>query len=164
MLQDLDVQTITLTPTASKAVSDILAERKLEGYALRVYVAGGGCCGVNFGMALDNNIRDTDFKYDSEGLYNLAVAHVQPSVYEGFGLTVLEAFACGTPVICGRGGGLAEVAGDAATLVDTTDINALAKAIQTVKKSGREIAQAAKFSWKATAEKTYAAYQKALVA
>ncbi len=68
MLQELDVQTIKLTPTASKAVSDILAERKLEGYALRVYVAGGGCCGVNFGMALDNNIRDTDFKFDSDGV------------------------------------------------------------------------------------------------
>ncbi len=68
MLQELDVQTITLTPTASKAVSDILSERKLEGYALRVYVAGGGCCGVNFGMALDNHIRDTDFKYESEGV------------------------------------------------------------------------------------------------
>ena len=64
MLQELDVQTITLTPTASKAVSDILTERKLEGYALRVYVANGGCCGVNFGMALDNNIRDADFKFD----------------------------------------------------------------------------------------------------
>ena len=68
MLQDLDIQTITLTPNASKAVNDILAERKLDGYALRVYVAGGGCCGVNFGMALDNNIRDTDFKFDSDGV------------------------------------------------------------------------------------------------
>jgi iron-sulfur cluster assembly accessory protein len=68
MLQELDVQTITLTPTASKAVSDILTERKLEGYALRVYVANGGCCGVNFGMALDNNIRDADFKFDTDGV------------------------------------------------------------------------------------------------
>ena len=68
MLQDLDIQTITLTPNASKAVNDILTERKLDGYALRVYVASGGCCGVNFGMALDNNIRDTDFKFDSDGV------------------------------------------------------------------------------------------------
>lgn len=69
MLQELDLQTITLTPGASKAVSDILSERKLEGYALRVYLAGGGCCsGVSFGMALDNNIRDVDQTFLSDGV------------------------------------------------------------------------------------------------
>ena len=68
MLEELDIQTITLTPAASKAVSDILAERKLDGYALRVYVAGGGCCGVNFGMALDNNIRDVDTTFELNGV------------------------------------------------------------------------------------------------
>lgn len=68
MLQELDIQTISLTPAASKAVSDILTERNLDGYALRVYVAGGGCCGVNFGMALDNNIRDVDMTFESEGV------------------------------------------------------------------------------------------------
>jgi iron-sulfur cluster assembly accessory protein len=60
MLQELDVQTITITPAAAQAIQNILNERKLEGYALRVYVAGGGCCGVNFGMALDNNLQDAD--------------------------------------------------------------------------------------------------------
>ena len=68
MLEELDTKVITETETstislstaASDAVKNILAERNLEGYALRVYVAGGGCCGVNFGMALDNNIRDVD--------------------------------------------------------------------------------------------------------
>ena len=71
MLQDLDIQTqtLTLTPAASKAVSDIMTERKLEGYALRVYLAGSGCCsGVSFGMALDNNIRDVDRTFDSDGV------------------------------------------------------------------------------------------------
>jgi iron-sulfur cluster assembly accessory protein len=69
MLQELDIQTISLTPAASKAVSDILTERKLEGYALRVYLAGNSCCsGVNFGMALDNNIRDIDKTFESEGV------------------------------------------------------------------------------------------------
>ncbi len=68
MLQDLEVQTITISPTAAEAVNNILKERKLEGYALRVYVAGGGCCGVNFGMALDNNIQETDMKFENEGL------------------------------------------------------------------------------------------------
>lgn len=69
MLQELDVQTITLTPAASKAVSDILTERKLDGYALRVYLAGNSCCsGASFGMALDNNVRATDKVIDAEGI------------------------------------------------------------------------------------------------
>ena len=68
MLQELDVQTIELTSSASKAVTDILTERNLEGYALRVYLAGGGCSSVNFGMALDNNIRDTDLIFESGGV------------------------------------------------------------------------------------------------
>ena len=69
MLQELDVQTITMTPAATKAVGHILAERNLEGYGLRVYLAGSGCCsGVNFGMALDNNIRDVDQTFDVDGI------------------------------------------------------------------------------------------------
>jgi iron-sulfur cluster assembly accessory protein len=57
-----------LSTTASDAIKNILAERNLEGYALRVYVAGGGCCGVNFGMALDNNIRDVDTTFETNGV------------------------------------------------------------------------------------------------
>lgn len=76
MLQEIETKTITevaaptitLSPAASDAVKNILAERKLEGYALRVYVAGGGCCGVNFGMALDNNFRDVDTTLDINGV------------------------------------------------------------------------------------------------
>ena len=68
MLQELEFQAISLTPAASQAVKNILSERSLEGYVLRVYVAGGGCCGVNFGMALDNNIRDADRTFDAQGI------------------------------------------------------------------------------------------------
>jgi len=76
MLEELDTKVITeietpvisLSPTASEAVKNILAERNLEGYALRVYVAGGGCCGVNFGMALDNNFRDVDTTFEANGV------------------------------------------------------------------------------------------------
>lgn len=68
MLQDINTQLFTLTPAASEAVKNIMNERKLEGYALRVYVAGGGCCGVNFGMALDNNFRDVDTTFESDGV------------------------------------------------------------------------------------------------
>lgn len=68
MLQEINTQLFTLTPAASEAVRNILTERKLEGYALRVYVAGGGCCGVNFGMALDNNFRDVDTTFEANGV------------------------------------------------------------------------------------------------
>ncbi len=68
MLQEISTQLFTLTPAASEAVKNILTERNLEGYALRVYVAGGGCCGVNFGMALDNNFRDVDTTFEANGV------------------------------------------------------------------------------------------------
>ena len=76
MLEELDTKTITqidtplltLSPAASDAIKNILTERNLEGYALRVYVAGGGCCGVNFGMALDNNFRDVDTTFEENGV------------------------------------------------------------------------------------------------
>jgi iron-sulfur cluster assembly accessory protein len=68
MLQELEVQSISLTSAASQAVKDILTQRNLQGYALRVYVAGGGCGGVNIGVALDNNIREQDQTYDLEGV------------------------------------------------------------------------------------------------
>jgi iron-sulfur cluster assembly accessory protein len=63
-----DTTFLTLSNAASDAVKHILGERKLEGYALRVYVAGGGCCGVNFGMALDNNFRDVDTTFEIDGV------------------------------------------------------------------------------------------------
>ena len=70
MLQEIETKLFTLTPAASQAVKDILEQRNLEGYALRVYVAGGGCgcSGVSFGMALDNNFRDVDTTFDANGV------------------------------------------------------------------------------------------------
>jgi len=68
ILTDANTATINLSTAASDAVKNILNERKLEGYALRVYVAGGGCCGVNFGMALDNNFRDVDTTFEVNGV------------------------------------------------------------------------------------------------
>lgn len=68
VLTETNIPTITLSTAASEAVRNILNERNLEGYALRVYVAGGGCCGVNFGMALDNNIRDVDMTFEANGI------------------------------------------------------------------------------------------------
>ena len=64
IVTETETSTISLSTAAADAIKNILTERNLEGYALRVYVAGGGCCGVNFGMALDNNIRDVDSTFE----------------------------------------------------------------------------------------------------
>lgn len=68
MLQETEIQSVTLSPEAVTAVRNIMDEKKLEGYALRVFVAGGGCCSVQFGMALDNQIRENDLTFESGGI------------------------------------------------------------------------------------------------
>jgi iron-sulfur cluster assembly accessory protein len=70
IMTQIEPATISLSVAASDAVKNILAERNLEGYALRVYVAGGGCgcSGVNFGMALDNNISAVDTTFEANGV------------------------------------------------------------------------------------------------
>jgi glycosyltransferase involved in cell wall biosynthesis len=97
-------------------------------------------------------------------LYRGAACLVQPSRYEGFGLPVIEAMACGTPVVAVREPALAEVAGDAAVLVDADGLAdgiraALAERERFVA-AGLERARA--FSWRATAERTLAVYREIL--
>ena len=101
--------------------------------------------------------------------YQHADVFVQPSWYEGFGLPVLEAFACGTPVICSNKGSLPEVADGAALIVQPQDMIGLTEAMRRVltdlrlarDMSARGLRQARKFSWEATARMTLAAYKKA---
>lgn len=68
MLQEVETNTITLSMNAAQAVQNILAERNLEGYALRIFVSGGGCCGAKFGMALDNRVFANDRTFETEGV------------------------------------------------------------------------------------------------
>ena len=65
---DVNLDQVSMSDSAIEAVRDILNQRKLEGYSLRVYVAGGGCSGVNFGMALDNNIRESDRTFQNQDI------------------------------------------------------------------------------------------------
>jgi glycosyltransferase involved in cell wall biosynthesis len=107
---------------------------------------------------------------DLEGLYALATACILPSLYEGFGLPVLEAMRRGVPVACSDRSSLPEVAGDAALTFDPESEDQIAGAMnrllddaglrEELRAAGP--ARAAGFTWRATAEGTVAAYRRAL--
>ena len=101
-------------------------------------------------------------------LYNAAALLVLPSFYEGFGLTVLEAMACGTPVVCSERGSLPEIAGGAALLVNPDDLDGLASAMERALDDEPLLAQlreqgfanVARFSWEKTARETLEIYRR----
>lgn len=59
---------VTLTDSAAAKLRSIMAEKNLSDYALRVFVAGGGCSGFQYGMTFDNNPRDVDIVFEQAGL------------------------------------------------------------------------------------------------
>lgn len=99
--------------------------------------------------------------------YNMATVFVMPSLYEGFGLPVLEAMNCGCPVITTKAGSLSEVAEEAAVYVDPYDITSIGKGIQAVYNStalqeslqAKGIEQAKKFTWEKTVKATVDIYK-----
>lgn len=103
-------------------------------------------------------------------LYNTAQALLMPSLYEGFGLPVLEAMSCGCPVITSKRGSLSEVAGTAAVFVDPEDENDVKSAIERVvtdkvlrkKLSEKGFKNSERFSWKKAAEETIRVYLNAV--
>jgi glycosyltransferase involved in cell wall biosynthesis len=157
------------------ALARIPPERRpvvvLPGYAtpheaeLREHVAS---------LGLDGDVRFEGWTSaaDLEGLFALAGAFVYPSLYEGFGLPVLEAMARDVPVATSDRASLPEVAGDAALLFDPTDPAAIATAIERLlgepetaerlRAAGRE--RAATFTWERTARLTLESYERALAA
>ncbi len=107
---------------------------------------------------------------DLPPLYSGAALLAYPSLYEGFGLPVLEAMACGTPVVASSTSATAEVAGDAALLVDPLDVDGLATAMRRLLSDetlqaglrSRGLERAAGYSWQRTARETLAVYESLL--
>jgi len=108
---------------------------------------------------------------DLPALYSGATLFVFPSEYEGFGLPVLEAMACGVPVACAAVGNLPELAGQAALLFDPWSVDAIAQAIRELLNDPDRRAEltrlglerAAQFTWEETARRTVSVYRQVAV-
>jgi glycosyltransferase involved in cell wall biosynthesis len=145
-----------------------------------LYIAGGA--GWRFSPIFDT-VRQLNLVDDVHWLgfvpeddlvlwYNAARLFAFPSLYEGFGLPVLEAMACGTPVITSTAASLPEVGGSAAVLVPPQDTERIAQEMERVlddpqlrtemRAAGR--IQASRFSWRAMADQTVNAYERAVKA
>src|SRR5437867_7857712 len=107
---------------------------------------------------------------DLPRLFSGATALVYPSLLEGFGLPIVEAMACGAPVITSNNSSMKEVAGGAAVLVDPRDVREITEAMARIAEDGllrqelsaKGLKRAAEFDWKKTAELTLKAYREAL--
>jgi glycosyltransferase involved in cell wall biosynthesis len=120
--------------------------------------------------SLDEQVLLTGYvpSADLPAFYNAATLMIYPSLYEGFGLPVVEAMACGTPVITSLGSSLEEIASGAAVLIDPYSVSSIATAIEKVANSGdvqrdlrqAGLARAARFSFRKMAEQTRSVYHR----
>jgi len=123
-------------------------------------------------LSLDEDVRFVGWvpNDELEGLYRASTCFVFPSLYEGFGLPVLEAMSRGVPVACSDRGALLEVADDAAVTFDPEQPRAIADAIERILGDPAERerlrragpANAARFSWQETARQTLRVYERVL--
>jgi glycosyltransferase involved in cell wall biosynthesis len=120
-------------------------------------------------LSMEGSVKWTGYLSDDQlvAAYQNADVLVHPSKYEGFGLQIVEAMACGTPVVAGNAGSVPEISGDAAILLDPEDVNGFADKIQLVltdsnvwnSMSEKGIAQASKFTWARTAREMLSVYE-----
>ncbi len=135
-------------------------------------LAGPGSDWSRGGSQVGPQIMATGYldRADVRALLAASATLVLPSLEEGFGLPVVEAMAAGLPVVCSHGSALAEVAGDAASLVDPHDVNGLAHALERVLEDRalaaelvrRGLERSRAFEWGDTAARTLAFYRKVL--
>jgi glycosyltransferase involved in cell wall biosynthesis len=166
-------------PLLLRAVASLLSRNKFQNYQL--VLAGPELPVLHGGSEIHETIRElglrdvvvlTGHVTDERlpGLYAQAKLLVMPSLYEGFGLPVLESMAVGTPVVASNCSSIPEVAGDAAILVPPQDEQAFADAIQDVLENHatreelrqKGLKRACEFSWRRAAIETTAVYRRAV--
>lgn len=115
----------------------------------------------------DKHVLSTGYveEIDLPALYSGAIVFAYPSLYEGFGFPVLEAMACGTPVVTSNISSLPEVAGDAAILVNPNDVDSIKSGIEMAIKNRDDLikkglTQSEKFSWSKCAKQVLEVYEK----
>ena len=161
-----------------RALVDALQVLRERGFPHRLLVAGrkGWLYQATFdyvrqtGMQSQVVFLDHVPDADLPALFAACDAFVFPSLYEGFGLSPLEAMACGAPVVCSNASSLPEVVGDAALLVNPRDIGEIANAVERVitdralrdELRGRGLVRAAQFSWERAARKTRTVYEQVM--
>jgi glycosyltransferase involved in cell wall biosynthesis len=168
----LSVGTLQPRKNIPRLVQAFLQARQAPGFDLDLVLVGKEGWGPGLGLgseAVEAGIRMTGYvpEDDLPVLYSGATAFVYPSLYEGFGLPVLEAMACGTAVITSNTSSLPEVAGDAAVYVDPSRTESLVQALLDVARrpawrrelGERGLRRAQRFSWDDTARKTLAVYE-----
>lgn len=158
-----------------QAFSLFKSKNDLSNNNMKLVIAGkkGWLFESIFKLVEDLNIKDevifTDYVDEAHKpiIYQMASLFVFPSIYEGFGIPVLEAMASSLPVITSNVSSLPEVAGDAAVLVEPKDIDSIAGNMNKILNDGelrndlikKGHAQAQKFTWEASAAKLYKIYK-----
>jgi len=140
-----------------------------------ILVIAGACKDINclegvMKVASDLGVPDTRLRYleyvsdeDLPSLYNGAISYILPSLHEGFGVPIIEAMACGTPVITSNCSAMPEVAGDAAMLVDPYSVESIASAMREILENPRYaeglraagLERSRLFRWSYSAQKLY---------
>ena len=120
-------------------------------------------------LGLQDRVRFLGFIEESEKpiLIRAARLFAYPSLYEGFGIPVLEALSCGTPVLSSNASSMPEIAGDAALLVEPTSTSQIAEALRILLEDeglrmsmiARGFKRALQFDWRSTAEQTLKVYE-----
>ncbi|MGJ0342973.1 glycosyltransferase family 4 protein [Aliarcobacter cryaerophilus] len=156
-----------------KSVSELLNQDK----ELFVLCTGGGKFSSSESQLLNEleiSKQVLQFNLDDDSLayfYKNALAFIFPSLYEGFGIPVLESFACGCPLLCSNVSSLPEVAGDAACYFDPYSEESIKNAVSRVLNDSnfrkelinKGYEQLKEFSWKKTAEETKKIYESVLI-